>query len=453
MKRRGQWIQRRIVFFAFTAVAVGYAVVVLAMSGSLPQRNSYEVKAVMPEVANLSVGARVFAAGAHAGRIQSIERRGLGAIVTLRVDNGITPIPKDSVVALRQRTPVGESYVDLRVGTSPSTMASGSTLPMTQPDSYVDIDDVLDTLRGPTRERARDLIQGLGGAVGGRGQDLNDLIGGASDTLGNAAVFADIASRNQINVKSLVARLGSISAAVGERQAAIRQTASDGRTAMVAVARRDDSLRQLIGVLPSTLQQVRSTSGTLRTLSRTATPTVANLARAVADVRPAVTSLRRAAAEGRGVVKQLGAASGPLTGVLTRLRALTGPATKALPRVKSTLCQLNPMLRYVAPYANDVGSALNNMQSSTNSYDALGHLARVSLTTGENAISGLPPELSKAAAAVLYSGLLTKSYGLEVDPYPQPGQIGRNRLSDKRPQTEEDLANQGYKFTRVEADC
>ncbi len=112
---------------------------------------------------------------------------------------------------------------------------------------------------------------------------------------------------------------------------------------------RDDALKQLIDVLPSTLAQVRDTTNVLSAVSQTGTPVVANLAATVSQIRPAVRVLAPAAGEGQALVSELGVAAPALQQTLGRLQGLAKPAADALPDVHRTLCQINPMLRYLGP--------------------------------------------------------------------------------------------------------
>lgn len=450
IKRRGNLIAIAVV----AVLGLGYAGWVLNATGGLPSLHAkYSVKAVTPQAANLASGARVTAAGVEVGRVASIKRVGMGAVVKMHLDDNVAPLPRDSKIHVRQRTPVGENYVALNVGRSAKTLASGAVLPLSQPDDYVELDQVLSALQGPTRDRARVLIQSLGTALEGRGDNLNHLLSGANGTLQSLSSLANVVGRDRHQIKRLVASANRIMAGISERRGAIRRIASSGRTTFRALAERDSALTELLRVLPSTLTQVRTTARTLGRTSVTAEPVVRDLAGAVEDLAPTVNNLAPAARTGTSVVDELDAAISPLKVTLERARSLSPAAVNALPRLGSTLCEVNPMLRYVVRYRSDIASAISNMGSAANSYDAIGHLARVSAVTGENAISGLPPELSASLAALLHTGILSRSQGMTLDPYPQPGKIGATGLPSTLIQTTAELGQSGYPFERVTADC
>src|SRR5206468_10356444 len=140
------------------------------------------------------------------------------------------------------------------------------------------------------------------------------------------------------------------------------------RVTFQSIAERDDAVRALLDAMPPTLRRVRSTTATVRAVTPRTAPVLANLAAAIDEAKPAVSLLAPAATEGRAVVSELGRAAPPLQGTLRRLRLLAPSTVRALPQVRAILCQVNPMAKYLRPYAEDVATLLNDMGSVTNYY-------------------------------------------------------------------------------------
>ncbi|HEX6388031.1 MAG TPA: MlaD family protein, partial [Solirubrobacteraceae bacterium] len=409
-----------------TVSIVGFIVLMVLGGGISAPGDKYKVKAVMPTVASLVRGARVTMSGAHVGKVTAVSREGLGAIVELQLtDDRVFPLPKDSTIRVRQRTPVGENYVSIEPGSSKQTLPEGATLPLRQAGEFVDVDQILSTLHGRTQQRARALIQSLGRALDGRGAQLNAIVGGLTGTIIPTADVVHIAHRDRRQVANLVRRVGQLTAGVGEREEAIRQVATQGLTAVRAIGAKDRALSRLLDELPATLTQVRSTSGIVGDVTDRAAPVLANLATAVREVRPAVRRLQPAAQEGRGVVRELGAAAPSLTQTLSRVRALSGPTVEALPQLQKTLCQLNPAVAFLKPYTKDIAAFIVGMGSSANSYDAIGHVIRLIPVVSENQLANLPAEVSQPLAKLLRTGLIGKASPLTFYPIPKPGEAGK----------------------------
>jgi phospholipid/cholesterol/gamma-HCH transport system substrate-binding protein len=416
----------------------------------------YHIDAVMPTVSSLIPGARVTMAGAQVGQVGSVSRQGNGAVVQLNItDRSVTPIPAGTRVALSEVTPIGENYVQMIPGSSSQKLPSGAVLPMSQSNQYVDVDQLLSVLQGSTTQRTRQLIEGIGAGVAGKGQQLNRKLAGVSNTVTPRANVFQILDDDHASVDQLVSELGDISAAAGERGASIVQLAGTGLQTFRAIAAQEENLRLTLDQLPSTLGQVRVTADTLNSTTNTAAPVLQNLATALHDLAPAITALKPAADEGHTVLQRLSAAAPGLQTTLADARSLSKPAVRALPQLHNVVCQLNPMLRYIEPYTQDIISFVTNFGSAVNGYDNISHLVSLVPIFGDNSVSGLPPAASTAAYDLIHAGILGNSTALTWNPYPKPGQIGTEHAtaSNEVIGPAQLKAKTGYVYPHITADC
>jgi phospholipid/cholesterol/gamma-HCH transport system substrate-binding protein len=438
----------------FTACVVGFGVWV----SGWPRfgESDYTVKALLPSSSTLAPNARVTMAGAQVGRITAVSLHGAAALVTLKLtDTAVTPIPADSKVELRERTPVGENYISISAGRSPRRLRSGALIPSVQTIPFVDVDQILSVLKGKTQQRARELFRSAGDALHGQGQQLNTLLGGAATTLDRGARLVSVADRDRSQVARLVASLGGVADAIGARDQSIARFAHAGVATFDAVGSRDAALREFLAELPATLRQVRTTTGTVGSVSDRAAPVLARLAHAVTALRPAVQDLAPASDVAHTSLHELSAAAPKLQHTLDAVRALSKPLTTVLPGVQKLFCQVNPMLRYAMPYVPDVTSMVTNMEDATQGYDANGHIARVTLNVNEGSVGALPASAEKAANGLIRSGILRAFDGYAFSPYPKPGRQ-KTDSAKNNPQysgREEFDAKSGYQYPHITADC
>jgi phospholipid/cholesterol/gamma-HCH transport system substrate-binding protein len=448
---------RLLVVVLATALAVFTLVGLAYEGGALHFGKAYTLQAVMPTTSSLISGASVTMAGADVGRVTGVKQDGDGALVTMSItDKSVTPIPTNSRVALRETTAVGENYVEIDPGTAKTNLASGAVLPMSQADAYVDVDQLMSVLQGSTKARTQQLIEALGSAVGGQGQQLNQTIAGVNNTFYPVAHIVQVLHTDQAQTVTLVHDLGEVAAAAGQRGSSILTLADDALSTFKAVGAQDSSLKATLDQLPSTLSQVKTTAGTLGGTSDTAAPVLTKLADTLHDLRPAIQSLGPAASEGRTVVSKLQAAAPGLSTTLTDGRKLSTPAEQALPQLQDALCQANPMLKYIQPYTGDIISFVSWFGSAVNAYDNVGHLVRLVPIVGDDSLSGLPPAVSTAAYDLLHAGLLENTTALTWDPYPAPGQIGKEHAGDGTPEVigPSDLKSvTGYTYPHITASC
>src|SRR5207244_10259722 len=105
----------------------------------------------------------------------------------------------DPPAALRTTSLLGQNYVTLQPRTGSSdALASGSQLPQTQVAQAVDLQDVVNTLDQPTREKLRTLVIELGGGLAGQGTATNDTIAYGTKDMNDLATIANtLAARDQ----------------------------------------------------------------------------------------------------------------------------------------------------------------------------------------------------------------------------------------------------------------
>lgn len=457
-KGRGGFAGHLATVVLFGGVFLAWCGFILYQAGALPSfTDSYEVKADVASSALLTPGARVTIAGVEVGSVAKVERAdelGPGSRLTLDItDERVTPLPADSRLQIRTRSQVGENYVSIDVGKEQASVPDGGSLAPEQADQLVDVDQVLSVLSGPTKERARTLLQEFGETLTGRGKDLNQTLSAANPVVRQGSQVVSTLHRQRSTVSQLVDQLGRVTAAVGERGVAIETIAERGTTALQAIAERDDELSASIGELPRTLASVRRASTTVGGVSGRVTPVVSELADAVRRLRPAVDALAPAARDGRSVVASLAKANPELDRLL---RAATG-ATKllpdALPEVRGIFCQINPALRHILPYKEDLLESAFHLGSGSNSYDATGHLVRLVPLLNEGSLSGAPPEVLRASRTLLASGAFLPQKLTRYSPFLEPGEIGKNVAEPGDPTGPDSLRESGFKYPRIQADC
>jgi phospholipid/cholesterol/gamma-HCH transport system substrate-binding protein len=442
----------------FTGLAVALSAFILSASHTTPfGSGGYRLHVVVPASALLTEGSHVTMGGASVGYVSKIDRQPngqRGVQLELHItDHRVIPVPVDSRVQLRTRTQVGENYVSVTVGRSPQTFQSDAYMPASSSDELVDVDQILSVLNGSKKTRARQLLQSLGGALDGRGDQLSQTLQATDGLVSNGYNLVQTLDKQKRTTAQLVDQLGQVTADVGARGQAIDTIAHRGLVAVHALGNRDRELSDIFRLLPSTLAAIRSTSDTIGRVTGQATPVVDNLTAAAHDLAPAIRALAPAARSGREVVESLGAAAPKLRSTLRQATALSKPLAHAIPQLRSALCQVNPMLRYLEPYSKDFLYLLVGLGSASNSYDAVGHLIRLAPIINDNTESGLPPLINAARSALLDSGLFLKSKAVDWDPYMKPGQLGSSAAYSNKPGNPTELKNSGFTYTRVTADC
>jgi virulence factor Mce-like protein len=229
-------------------------------NNGLPFVPTYDLKAQLPNGANLVVGNDVRIGGHRVGSVTSLkpvhEASGSTyALIGLKLDKEVEPLPIDSRILIRPRSALGLKYVELTEGTARAGFRPGDTIPMSAATPRpVEIDQVLNMFDARTRVGIRRSLEGFGGGLAGRGQDLNATIQELPPLLANLQpVAANLADR-RTGLRRLfpaLARAARLVAPVAETQARLFENLDTTFGALARVAR--PFIQETISLSPPTL--------------------------------------------------------------------------------------------------------------------------------------------------------------------------------------------------------
>ena len=232
------------------AVTVLVTIVAVFLSynanSGLPFVPTYDLKANLPNAAQLVKGFEVRIGGARVGFISKIEpkKRADGtayAQVTMKLDKEIEPVPADSTLLVRPRSSLGLKYIELTPARAARASPAGSTMPVRQArPAVVELDELFDMFDDKTRVGSRNSLDGFGGGFAGRGQDLNTAIEAfvplVTDLEPVARNLSDPDTRLNRFFASL-ARAAAEVAPVAEEQASLFVNLDTSFTAFASIAR------------------------------------------------------------------------------------------------------------------------------------------------------------------------------------------------------------------------
>src|SRR4051812_17332508 len=118
----------------------------LSFGGPIPLKpQQYRLKVDVPEAATLANEADVRMSGITIGRVKSkeLDKGGVATKVTLNIDPKYAPVPRDAKFILRQKTLLGETYVELSPGNpDKGYLDDGGTIPNKSIEPTVELDEI-----------------------------------------------------------------------------------------------------------------------------------------------------------------------------------------------------------------------------------------------------------------------------------------------------------------------
>ena len=166
----------------FTLSCVGLLLFLwLSFGGTMPfNPQGYRFEVAFQNAFDLADQADVRIAGVSVGKVVSkqLDTKASGTLATIQLNNQYAPIHRNATAILREKTLLGETYVQLTPGSSNSpALADGGTLPTSQVVPAVQLDEIFNTFDPQTRAAFRSWQQELATAIKGNDQNLNNVLG------------------------------------------------------------------------------------------------------------------------------------------------------------------------------------------------------------------------------------------------------------------------------------
>ncbi len=318
----------------------------LAFGGPIPfNPKGYRVEVNFPDAANLAVQSDVRISGVPVGRVAAT-RLGPGNTTraTLEIDGRYAPIPRDARAILRQKTLLGETYVELTPGTRGVGLADGGTLAAGRVRPAVQLDEIFRAFDAPTRAAFRAWQQSLAGSLVGRGADLNAALGNLPGFASSGSVVLATLQAQSRAVSRLVRNTGVVFDALSARDGQLRSLIENGNAVFATTAQRNAALQATFVVLP--------------TFERESTVTLRALSDFAENTNPLITQLRPAVVQLSPTLIALGDLAGPLEALFTDLNPLIDVSRSGVAGLESVLVDLPPVLGQLDPFLRQLNPVL-----------------------------------------------------------------------------------------------
>src|SRR5437660_5300876 len=218
----------------------------VSFGGTVPLKpKGYRFQVAFPEAAQLGPEADVRIAGVTVGKVVAKERDPLGnrTLATIQMDQRFAPIPADTKAILRQKTLLGETYVELAPGTPGAPkLKEGARLDNSRVAGTVEFDEILNTFDGPTRRAFRIWQQQMGAAIGPHGQDLNDAVGELPTFLDRGTDLLQVLDTDRAALRRLVKNTGVVFGALTQRQQQLHNLIVNTHDVFQTTARHEQNL-------------------------------------------------------------------------------------------------------------------------------------------------------------------------------------------------------------------
>ena len=368
MQKQAPSVGRIFVMVVFALSCFGILLYLwLVFGGSTPLKpQGYRLKVNFPEATQLAQEADVRISGVPVGRVKTKELDGESTSVEIEVEEQYAPLPADSHAVLRQKTLLGETYVELTPGTNGGpTVPDGGELDDGQVSPTVELDEIFRAFDAKTREAFRVWMDQQGRAFEGRGEDINDALGNLAPFADDTRDVLEILDRQERATQQLVRDTGEVFSALTERQGQLRDLIVNSNRVFEATASRDEELADTFRVLPTFLDESRLTVERTTEFANATNPLVTQLRPAARELSPTLIDLAGLAPDLKAFFRDLN----PLMRVSRRglpaLADFLNETTPLLAQIDPFLRQLNPILAYLGHYRSEITAFFANDVAAT----------------------------------------------------------------------------------------
>jgi phospholipid/cholesterol/gamma-HCH transport system substrate-binding protein len=381
MQKQAPSVGRILIALGFTLSCFGLILFLwIAFGGPIPLKpESYKITAYFPETTTLAQESDVRIGGVSVGKVKEIalappEYRVAGndtTEATLEIRPEFAPISEDAKAILRQKTLLGETYIELTPGSEPGeeaapvsvgaaanvsdaesedveTVPEGGTLGISQTQDSTQIDEIFNALDEETRESFQRWMANSRVAVDGRGLDLNDAFGNLGPFVSDASDLLEILERQKSELKGLVRDTGTVFDALSAQDQALAGAITGSHDTFAALASEDEALAESFQILPTFERESKLTFERLDEFQADTGPLVRKLIPVAKDLSPTLRSVREL--------------SPSLLSLFKDLDQLIKASRRGFPALESFLNGLAPVLRSLDPFLANLNPVIDYLE-------------------------------------------------------------------------------------------
>jgi virulence factor Mce-like protein len=371
MQKRAPTLTNLIVIVLFALSCFGLLLFLWeSFGGPVPLKpKGYRFTAIFPRTLSLAEQSDVRISGVNVGHVITLEHDKDGFThATVEIAGKYAPIPSNMNAILRQKTLLGETYVELKpqvAGAKP--LPDDGTLPVGQVEPSVTLDDILATLDAKTRANFQIWMQSLAAGLGGQGEQVNAGFAAIQPLVEDANKLVQVANTQEGALRASIHNTGAVFDALTAREGQLRGFIANGERTFHAAAAASQQFAQAWRELPAFERNSQTALRSIDSLATVAVPFYDQF-------RPAQEELTR-------LLQAVKPFTPPFDAFLTDLGPFTNAAKKGLPATKQVtqlttpiLAALEPVLRnfdpffeYLSEYVPEIQSLFANATAATQS--------------------------------------------------------------------------------------
>jgi phospholipid/cholesterol/gamma-HCH transport system substrate-binding protein len=342
-----------------------------SFGGPVPLKpKGYQITIAFPRALALAEQSDVRISGVEVGHVVALKVNNEGRTAAkLEIDSKYAPIRANMHAILRQKTLLGETYVQLipQGGAGPA-LRDGGQLPNNQVEPSVTLDAILSLLTPKTREDFKIWQQSLSEGITGRGEQINAGFAAAGPFVQHANQLTGLLADQEGALTELIKNTGEVFDGLGERDHQYQSLLVNGEKTLHTLAENGASWAQIWRLLPSFEHNGTVALRELDTFAAVANPVLEQLRPAEIQLSSLLDATKPFAPAFNSFLTSLGPLTSAAKTGLPAVKQVNELTIPLLENIRPVLHNFDPFLQYLGMYVPEVQAFFANFTAATQAH-------------------------------------------------------------------------------------
>jgi phospholipid/cholesterol/gamma-HCH transport system substrate-binding protein len=238
-------------------------------------------------------GQTVNIAGVEVGQISDVKLRDGKAVIGMDIERKYTPIYNNATILLRPKTGLKDMVAEMDPGTKAAgELPDGTPIPASQTLPDVNLDEILSSLDGDTRDYLRMLLGDASIGLHDNGRHLAQTIRRIEPTARYSRMLNERLARRRHNIKRVIHNFSLLVGELGHKDRQLAEFVDNSNAVFATLASQDANLRASVSELPGALDATTTTLAKVDRLATVLGPTLTDLDPGAQQLDDALRQLR-----------------------------------------------------------------------------------------------------------------------------------------------------------------
>jgi len=342
-----------------------------SFGGPLPLKpKGYRFTIAFPRTLALAEQSDVRISGVNVGHVIALKPGKDGRThATIELNSKYAPIPANMHAILRQKTLLGETYVQLTPESRTAAyLPDEGQLPNGQVEPSVTLDGILSAFDPTTRRAWQVWQQALAEGINGRGEQINASLATLQPFAENGNKLLTILASQEGALRAVIHNTGVVFNALAGRDHQLESLIVNGEKTFHAAAASSDAFAAAFRALPPFERSSRQALKEIDQFAAIATPFLKEFQPAERALTPLLTAVRPFAPEFNGFLSSLGPLTSAAKKGLPETKTFLNLTVPLIENLRPVLHNLDPFFQELSAYVPELQSFFANFTASTQAH-------------------------------------------------------------------------------------